>query len=221
MCLDRSSSYNPSFALTQARATLARQVAAIPRATGSRAQVIYLSTISDNSYDPRELRATIQIPAVPPQPAPPNTTTLNQDALAKQLLHYQHAVVTYRAALAAAQHAARAGAHTILTIPMPPEGYSTDVFGCLQRASDLHVQRLIIASDLDENGQQQVALHHSLRGVIIQVIDFLCGQADGHGNEARACEARKAYWNRVFARSGTTNVQYFTPGQVVGNLFGS
>lgn len=220
ICVDRTASYNPSTALTEAKVTLATAIAGIPRDTGSRAHIITIQTISDNSYDPVELRATIQIPAVPRKPTPPNTNTIDQDMLLAQLAAYRRATKAYRSALSSARHAASIGAHDIRTLPSPWEDRSTDVWGCIQRASEAGITTLVIASDMDQNGQQQQALHHSLRGVPVHIIDFRCGESQGHGNKARVCEARKAYWNRAFARSGTTTVRWTFPGQPVGDLFG-
>ncbi|GAC1349866.1 MAG: hypothetical protein NVSMB27_26980 [Ktedonobacteraceae bacterium] len=220
LCVDRTASYNPSPALAEATAVLAHAITGIPRDTGSGAHVVYIATISDNSYDIRELRHTFTIPLVPPRPIPPNTNTIDQDLLLTQLAAYQRAYKAYRNALNNAHQAAQAGAQDVRTIPLPWENRSTDEWGCIQRASEAGVTTLVIASDMAQNGQQQVALHHSLRGVTIHIIDFRCGQADGHGNEARVCEARKAYWNRAFARSGTTSVIWTFPGQPTDDLFG-
>jgi hypothetical protein len=218
--LDRSASFNPSHALSTAKVVVAASIAAIPRVTGSRAHTIYIATISDDSYDPREVRLVIHIPAVPTRPTPPDPNPLNQDDTLKQLITYQHAVRTYRAALATAHTAADRAARDVRSLGLPSENKSTDVWGALQRASDAHVNHLIIASDLDYNGQQQVALHHSLRRVAVRVIEFQCGQATGHGNQARLCEQRKAYWKQAFEHSGTTDVTFSFPDQPVGDLFG-
>lgn len=220
ICVDRTASYNPSPALTEAKVTLATAIAGIPRDTGSRAHIITIQTISDNSYDPAELRATIQIPAVHRKPAPPNTNTIDQDVLLAQLAAYRRATKAYRSALSSARQAASIGAQAIRSLPLPWEDRSTDVWGCIQRASEAGITTLVVASDMDQNGQQQQAPHHSLRGVAVHIIDFRCGQAQSHGNEAKVCGARKAYWNRAFARSGTTNVRWTFPGQPVGDLFG-
>lgn len=218
--LDRSASFNPSHALSTAKAVVATSIAAIPRTTGSRAHTIFVATISDDSYDPKEVRLVIHIPAVPTRPAQPDPNPLNQDDTLKQLITYQHAVRTYRAALATAHTAADRAARDVRSLVLPSENKSTDVWGALQRASEAHVTHLIIASDLDYNGQQQMALHHSLRGVAVRVIEFQCGQATGHGNQARLCEQRKAYWKQAFEHSGTTDVTFSFPDKPVGDLFG-
>jgi len=220
ICVDRTASYNPSPALTAAKEVLAAAIVGIPRDTGSQAHSLFLATISDNSYDPVELRATIQISAVPRKPTPPNTNTIDQDVLLAQLAAYQRATKAYRTALSSARRAALLGAQDIRTLPLPWEGRSTDAWGCIQRASEAGATTLVIASDMDQNGQQQVALRHPLRGVSVHIIDFRCGQTQSRGNQARVCEARKAYWNRAFARSGTTTVRWTFPGQPVGDLFG-
>lgn len=226
VCLDRSASYNPSPALHEAVATIDDQVddlvypdnGNLPTG-GSPPHTLFIWTISNNTYDPRELRLTIQVPGIPGKPTPPNPNPISPDDTLNAVQHYQQAVRAYEQALARARAIVSRVEQAIRAIPLPWENTSTDVWGCLQRASEAHVSTLTIASDLDYNGTQQVTTSHSFRGVKVRVIDFLCGQATTTGNQARVCQVRKAYWLRAFARSGTTNVQFFFPGQPVGDLF--
>jgi hypothetical protein len=218
---DRSASYNPSPALTMAKLEVAQSVAALPQITGSPATTIYVGTISNDSYAPSEVRLVLHIPAVPARPAVPSPNPISQSDTLKQLAAYAHRMQTYRRMLGAAHAAALTATQRVRALALPSEGSSTDIWGALQRTSDVHPTHLIMATDLASNGQQQVALHHSLHGVSVRIIEFQCGQASGNQNEARVCEQRKASWTKALARSGATDIQYFFPGQPVGNLFGS
>lgn len=210
---DRSASFNPSSALTEAKHTIAAQIRLLPR-SGSREYVIFVWSISNSSFNSDELRLVVHIPAVPKKPVPPtDTNDINQDQTLQQVLAYHQAYAVYAATLSTATHKARAYAQEIEHLTLRREGTSTDVWGTVQRASEIHPHTLVLASDLELNGNQQLTTHHPLTGMRIRVIDWTCGTA-------RFCNRLRSYWNQAFWRSGTTNVQYFLPGQPVGNLFG-
>lgn len=87
-----------------------------------------------------------------------------------------------------------------------------DALGCISRAAERMAEHegrklLIIASDLDGTGEQQVSPNLDLSGVRVRVIDLPsdnAGQADGW-------YFRTQHWLRQFGNAGTQDVEFYDP----------
>lgn len=89
-----------------------------------------------------------------------------------------------------------------------------DALGCISRAGEQFARHdgrklLLIASDLDGTGEQQLSPKLDLTGVVVRVIDFPsadAGPADGW-------YFRTNHWRRQFADAGTWDVTFFAPAE--------
>jgi hypothetical protein len=99
------------------------------------------------------------------------------------------------------------------------ENVSSDIAGCLQVASDRFnkvsgKKFLIIASDLERTGTQQITSKHQLPGVKVVVMDFPC-------TDANACQENETYWQGTFQQAHVASVQFYDPAEseTLNNVF--
>jgi hypothetical protein len=206
VCLDTSASYAPA----HRRAAERDVAAALPRlvVAGHRAGTVYVYRISANSFD-KAPDLTVAVPALRPEPARTGKAAPLQDGtLAEQRATLHRRWADERdTARGTVRRAARK-----LTALRLPTAQGTDIGGCLQNASDQfaapanagRTRHLVIASDLQPHGRQQLA-HAALHGVAVDVVEYACSKAG-------SCATRAAAFRRELRTMGAGPVRITRPG---------
>lgn len=231
VCLDRTPSY-PRSDLDGAKNAVADAIVA--RASSpQQGATVYITLIGANSYAPVSTVQTISLDAVPPYPvlspqgSPTEGNIFTQHATATAqatatLAAYAPTVAAQQAKLQAVQSEAAKQASSLRNLNPPTQG-PTDIYGCISRAAERFSQAgsddhkvLIIASDMEQAGSQQMTWQYPLSSVDVRVIYFECQQA-------RACATNKDDWTRTLKDMQAANVTFTDPGAphdaLVSSLF--
>ena len=204
VCVDVSSSYDDGH-----RREAKRIVAdALPRLVrpDHGPSTVYVYGIGVNSYG-RPPLLTVSVPGLRAEPAAvlKSTKPMQGEQLAGEHLKVRE---RWQEDREAARELARAKARKIRLLRLPTEGGS-DIGGCLENASEQFERakggrRLVIASDLREDGVQQRAAAR-LKDVDVDVIEFACDQAE-------ECHDLATTWENRFRDLGADPVTITRPG---------
>jgi hypothetical protein len=191
---------------------------------------LYATLINSKTFDPASTLAPFTIPSTPPYPAlpAPKATPTEGNPISyakeKQAAQAQNdaAIKAYNQQMAAvtqqlADLKRQVTDDTARLINLDPavDVDATSVWGCLQRGRDRFKDApgkhyLIIASDMENNTNvdftADFAQTHALAGVTVLVVYFYC-------QNARACQATTAQWQRIFTNAGAASVTFADPAQ--------
>jgi len=219
-CLDRTRSFDRHY-FNDAKNLLADAVLRRATTKGQAGATIYVTLIGRNSYAPNATARTIVVPPTPRSTMSSSSSNVFNSGAAKE---------TATAAAAVAASATTRIAQQLqpdisfLRSFNPTIDSSTDILGCVSRASERFQaapsgaqKLLLLATDLQAAGAQQVDKSRPLGGVKVKVIDWKC-------DDAQTCDTLKNSWRDEFVtKDQAASVSYYDPAetqaQVAGHLF--
>lgn len=190
-------------------------------------KVVYVTLINSNSFAPESTVLTIIIPPIPPDPpkpvpqATPTPTGDNigdpqkrhavEQANAQALQQWQQELAMNHQKLAQVRQAVKHQTDQLRNLQAPLDDVSTDIFGCVKRASlrfqDVHGNKLLlIASDLFNNTWQEWTPDYPLSGARVAVVFHYCP-------DAPSCDANDANWRHIFLAAGASGVALYDPNE--------
>lgn len=224
-CPDVTSSY-PQQDFAHANAAIADWIdqAVAPNQGGL---VVYVNLINSNSFDPTSTVLTIVVPPFPADPARPEqlaaptptgnyiTDNNNKDKVQQEnqklFNTWQQTLKERHQQLAQLRKAVHAQTNKLRALHPPIDNVSTDIYGCVKRAS-LRFQGLsgkkilLLATDLGNNTWQEWTPSFPLTGANVEVIWHYC-------SDAPTCDANDGDWQRTFAQAGAARVALFDPAR--------
>lgn len=214
VCIDASGSYEEALR-RRAQDDIAEEIARIT-GPGMPELRIHVRRVGENSYSPNALLATLRIPTVRPEPRTPD---LSDDPLRGREKLGQHRLESQRfeAELSRARQSAREAADTLKSLEFEP-ARASDITGCFQAASERFggnggEHYVVVASDLEPAGSQQVTAERSLSGAYVSIVYFACHQA-------RVCGERRSTWTTWLESADASRVRFLAPGDSLQGVFG-
>lgn len=209
-CLDGSGSYRPGLWQGTLK-EIAGQAGGLVD-LGSGGAVLWVFGIDDNSFDTESVLAVIRVPPLPSLPSPPDLESRPFEA-DRLRAAYQAKLQRLRQQVLKVQQQLETDLKGLTSVPFP-NAQQTDIFGCLQAASDRLAaaeasrQILIVASDLEHASKR--GHHESLRldGVHVKISPWLC-------EDAETCGDHEAHWRGWFHDRGALSVTFTPPSEQV------
>jgi hypothetical protein len=211
ICIDRSTSYRFTNDVLEAIAEMLPQLVR-PGPGWS----IHLRWLAENSYRPEAAIMNIKVPPLPAEPTPPpdeaNPFARREDAGRRAA--YDDEMAGYLEQLSEAKADVQDQAAQLRGLSWE-QAYGSDIWGCVQKASELLGADggwLLIASDLEEYGQQQKAAP-SVNDVHVHIVYWQVDEA------ARAAEIQET-WRGWLGDAGAVEVKFHDPAEGLDSSLG-
>lgn len=220
-CDDETGSYSISN-FKQAAIQFASWVRNLERPNTSGASV-YVQWINSNSYQDSSTYLAFEAPPIPQQPAVPGPvpteiplhTNENATAFAgatDTAVTYATAAPVWQSQFAQAKATIDGASAKIQRMPYQ-EAFSSDIWGCLQRATERFAERpsdakfLVIASDMQPVGLQEVGPVR-LYGASVTIIYFETSQVG-------VADQYKSYWTAHIKAAGGETPVFYRPSDIL------
>lgn len=180
---------------------------------------VYVIRISSSSYGDDALH--VRIPAVAPEAAPPQQPQKTDDpyGYTEALRNYHAQLAQWRAnvddpyqrALAQLQRWVKSQTDQLRTLADPFDGKGSDIYGCLDKASNDFQQTpgpattiMVLVSTMINNTAVGEGARVNLSGVKVEVMWQPC-------QSAAFCQTLNDGWRKVFRQFGTEDVSFKNP----------